>query len=368
MRRETILPRKDYKETIEKLGFAFHDDYWFENAYYRFSMSEIEELEKATRECYDMYCQAVETCLYDEQKLDLLKIPLQLRDAIRRSWEEDDLSLYGRFDFALVHGVPKLFEFNADTPTSLLEASVIQWQWKEERFPSADQFNAIHENLVQSWKDIHSAYLCDKYYFASIADCTEDNATLDYIIATAIEAGLQTYELDIRDVRHCENSLYAPDDSPINCMFKLYPWEIMFEENPEGCMTEMCWIEPLWKSLMSNKAMLPILYEMFPDSPYILPAYFEQGRLRSYCKKPFFSREGANVELCRYGVTLEKSDGEYGKEGYIYQEYVDVPSFLGNYPVLGSWVVGGEACGLGIRETSSRITDNMSRFVPHIIV
>lgn len=173
-------------------------------------MSEIEELEKATRECYDMYCQAVETCLYDEKKLDLLKIPLQLRDAIRRSWEEDDLSLYGRFDFCTGARCSETFWVSRPYADIIAGGLCLSGNGKKNVSRRQISLMPIHENLVQSWKDIHSAYLCDKYYFASIADCTEDNATLDYIIATAIEAGLQTYELDIRDVRHCENSLYAP--------------------------------------------------------------------------------------------------------------------------------------------------------------
>lgn len=368
MERKYISPRPEYQKTIEALGFDFHQDYWLEDAYYRFSEAEIRELEKATRECYQMYCEAAEACLKDDKKLDRLCIPADIREMIRRSWDDDDLSLYGRFDFALVNGVPKLLEFNADTPTSLLEAALIQWQWKEEKFPDADQFNSIQEALVQSWRDIHQIYRCDRYYFASISDCREDNTTLAYLIYTAGLAGLEIHELDIRDIRHIEDSLYAPDNSPINCMFKLYPWETMFEENLEGCTTGMCWIEPLWKALMSNKALLPILYEMFPRSPYILQAYAEPGHLRSYCRKPVFSREGANVELVKNGCILASSGGEYGKEGYVYQDLVEMRSYSMMYPVIGSWVIGGEPAGIGIRETSSLITDNMSRFVPHIII
>ena len=82
-----------------------------------------------------------------------------MRDFIRQSWEDDDLSLYGRFDFAFVDGVPKLLEFNADTPTTLIESSLVQWYWKEDVFPEADQFNSLHEALVRSWRDIHAQYL-----------------------------------------------------------------------------------------------------------------------------------------------------------------------------------------------------------------
>lgn len=371
-----LTPRPDYIQTIEELGFSFHHDYWLEDACYRFTIPEIEALERATKECYDMYCEAVDVCLKDESRLDELCIPLEMRNMIRRSWEEDDLSLYGRFDFALEHGIPKMLEFNADTPTSLLEAAIIQWQWKEQVFPDNDQFNGIHEGLIQSWKDIHQRYQQDVYYFSSISDCEEDNITLAYLLYTAQLAGIKVAEIDLRDISHIDGSLYAGSDEVIaggggdviNCMFKLYPWEQLFELNMDACETEMCWIEPLWKSLMSNKAMLPILYQMFPNSPYILPAYREEGKLRSYCKKPIFSREGANVELIRNGACLENSEGDYGKEGFIYQQLVDIQSCHGQFPVIGSWVIGGEPGGIGIRETPTRITDNMSHFVPHIVI
>lgn len=367
MDRKILTPRPDYIQTVEELGFSFHHDYWLEDACYRFSLAETETIEQATKECYDMYCEAVEICLHDESKLDELCIPIEMRRMIRRSWEEDDLSLYGRFDFVLDHGVPKMLEFNADTPTSLLEAALIQWQWKEQVFPTHDQFNGIHEGLIQSWKDIHERYQQEVYYFSSITDCEEDNITLAYLLYTAQLAGITVAEIDLRDIDHLDGSLYAGNDA-INCMFKLYPWEQMFELNPDACQTEMCWIEPLWKSLMSNKAMLPILYQLFPNSPYILPAYREDGRLSSYCKKPIFSREGSNVELIRNRVCLESSGGDYGKEGYIYQQLVDMQSYHGQFPVIGSWVIGGEPGGMGIRETPTRITDNMSHFVPHIII
>jgi hypothetical protein len=35
--------------------------------------------------------------------------------------------------------------------------------------------------------------------------------------------------------------------------------------------------------------------------------------------------------------------------------------------VLGSWVVDGNAAGLGIRESDGPVTDYWARFVPHYI-
>jgi glutathionylspermidine synthase len=37
----------------------------------------------------------------------------------------------------------------------------------------------------------------------------------------------------------------------------------------------------------------------------------------------------------------------------------------GSFPVIGSWVIGDAAAGIGIREDDGPITRNSSRFVPH---
>lgn len=74
------------------------------------------------------------------------------------------------------------------------------------------------------------------------------------------------------------------------------------------------------------------------------------------------------MELIRNGFCLERTSGEYGEEGYVYQELADLQDYGGKYPILGGWVIGGEACGLGIREQPGRITVDASNFVPHIIV
>ncbi len=64
--------------------------------------------------------------------------------------------LYGRFDFAYDGRNIKMLEYNADTPTGLLEASVAQWLWIEQvsGIANRDQFNSIHEDLIKRWKTI----------------------------------------------------------------------------------------------------------------------------------------------------------------------------------------------------------------------
>jgi glutathionylspermidine synthase len=129
-------------------------------------------------------------------------------------------------------------------------------------------------------------------------------------------------------------------------------------------MNRTQWIEPIWKMILSNKALLAILWELNPGSPYLLPSFLDSPRyLSQWVKKPLLGREGANVTI----NGLESSEGEYGTGRFVYQEYVPLPSFDGAHPVIGSWVVGTESRGIGIRETDNLITDNLARFVPHRI-
>lgn len=267
MERFNMTPRSDYREKIEAIGFDFHGDYWREEAYYRFTPAEIERLEEATREAYRMYCEAAEYIISEKPDFmeRMLQIPAEVCERICESWNRDELSLYGRFDFLLDEkGVPRILEFNADTPTSLLEASVIQWQWKEECFPECDQYNGIHEGLVQSWKDIFPAG--SNIHFVGALDDHEDTGTLQYLASTAMEAGYSTRVLDINSMNLQNGLFYDPSGECIQKCFKLYPWEWMIDESPDGCLAQVEWLEPIWKLVMSNKAILSILYELFPDS------------------------------------------------------------------------------------------------------
>lgn len=371
MKRVKIAPRVNYQDKLKAIDFNFDENYWIEDAYYQFDLIEIYKLEYATNECYRMYIAAVEHVI--KNKLwDKLSIPRYIVPALIESWERDDLSLYGRFDFAYINREFKLLEFNADTPTSIFEASIVQWDWKEELFKDKNQFNSLHENLIESWKTIARDYKLNTIHFTCIEDDVEDMTSTAYLAETATQAGLSTTLFDIKELGYCseDNYFYTPDnEEQIECLFKLYPYEWMlseeFGEHLPFSKTRL--LEPLWKSIMSNKYMLKILSDLFPDSNFILKCSDSPLESGSYCKKPIYSREGANVTLVKGSSILEKSEGEYGEEGYIYQELVEIEAHDGMYPVIGSWIVGGVSCGMGIRENSSRITDNMSYFAPHII-
>lgn len=231
---------------------------------------------------------------------------------------------------------------------------------------------SIHDKLIAKWKELKEYLNPGPLHFSSV-DSLEDYMNLSYMRDVATQAGLETKEVmidhlgwDSQDKKFVDMELYS-----INNIFKLYPWEWLLHEefgkHLGTCLDSTFWIEPPWKMILSNKGILPILWELFPNHPNLLPAYFTDDKLQWFVKKPFYSREGANISMVTDGTEIASSDGEYGEEGYIYQDLALLPKFEDNYPVIGSWVIDGESAGIGIRESKSLITDNMSRFIPHII-
>ena len=370
MERLEIPVRPDFAAKLEAVGLSFHswENYWKEDACYRFSAEQIDEIESVTEELHRMCLLAVEHVV-KTRDFARLGIPEVFWEAITSSWQRREPSLYGRFDLAY-DGVnpPKMLEYNADTPTSLLESAVAQWYWLEDCFPQADQFNSLHERLVARWRELDLP--AQPVHIASIADNEEDWVCTHYLVDTALQAGFAAEHIDLEDIgwNSAARAFVDIEDKQIATLFKLYPWEWMmresFGENIPGSSTRF--IEPLWKSLLACKGILPILWALFPDHPNLLPAYFSSEGLTSYVKKPLFSREGANVELYRDGKQLHAdADGPYGAEGYVYQGLAEIPCFAGKYPVIGAWVVGDEAAGICVREDTTPVTTNQSNFVPH---
>ena len=374
MQRISITPRDDWQQKVESAGLTFHtlengQSYWDESAAYEFTAAEIDTLEAAGNTLQEM-CLAAALHVIDEKRYAELDIPAEAIPAIEWAWENEPPALYGRFDVAY-NGTapPKLLEYNADTPTSLLEAAVIQWSWLEEQYPNADQFNSIHEKLIAKWKDI-DPYLSKPIYFAGL-DNPEDQLTLVYLRDTAQQAGLKTLQMFMEEIgwNDEQQAFVDPDEQHMFSIFKLYPWEAMLQEefgiHAVETYQSTRWIEPIWKMLLSNKGILPILWQLYPDHELLLEAHFDgPHNMRDYVRKPLHSREGANVTVVRDNATIASTDGPYNGP-QIYQALAPDAAFDQRYPVLGLWMVDQECCGMGIRESSGPITDNLSSFVPH---
>jgi glutathionylspermidine synthase len=379
--------RSCWKERAEEFGFKFHtmygQPYWDESAYYQFTLKQIEEeIEQPTEEIHQMCLEVVDKVVSDERWMEKFRIPKQHWDFVRNSWLTGERSLYSRLDLAYGgRGAAKLYENNADTPTSLYETGFWQWLWLEDKVDAgelirqADQFNSLQEKLIDRFFDMHQHHPGEVLHLSCCKDSEEDRGTVQYLEDCAKEAGIHTKFVYIEDIGHGEGGCLTDlDNQVITWLFKLYPWEFMFREAYAELMASagVTWIEPPWKSILSNKALLPLLWQLYPNHPNLLPAYFEEdlssSNLKHYVKKPIFAREGSNVTINVNGEILEASPGPYGDEGFIYQSYYPLPLFGGNFTLIGSWLVNDKPAGISVREDQSRITQDLSRYIPHVIV
>ncbi|MBL8047860.1 MAG: glutathionylspermidine synthase family protein [Chthonomonas sp.] len=379
MRRVACPPRDNWVEIVEAQGLTYHTHegkpYWFESARYEFSAREIAELEQATNDLHALCLSAIDE-IFARDWLERLHIPAKFHDLMRRSWDDDPPAIYGRFDLAYSgEGPPKLLEYNADTPTSLLEAAVIQWRWLADLHPEADQFNSVWEGLVEKWAALKDeGFFPDGCVHFAHERAWEDLMTITLLRDSAEAAELQTRALHMDEIGWNEGTRRFVDASgeEIETLFKLYPWEQMLDDPFMEFVLESYprphWMEPAWKLLLSNKAILPILWELAPGHPNLLPAYDDGPRdLTEFVKKPVFSREGQNIAITTSDAQ-HYQPGEYDEGKSVWQSYARLPEFGGNHAVIGSWVIDGEARGIGVRESDTPITTDLARFVPHLIV
>ncbi|HKK31582.1 MAG TPA: glutathionylspermidine synthase family protein [Alphaproteobacteria bacterium] len=384
MLRVPCAQRPDWRSQAASLGFRFHtiggEAYWDEGAHYRFTLRQIEQdIERPTAEIEAMCLEVVGRACRDEELLRELKIPEDFWNFIADSWARREPPLYGRMDFAYDGcGPAKLYEYNADTPTSLYEAAFFQWIWLEQaraygRVPrDADQYNNIQELLVQTFE---FAGIAGVLHLTSTAGHVEDRGTVHYLEDCARLAGLETAYVPLQQIGMDALGRFTDaDDYVIETLFKLYPWEDVFADEYAAQLpgAGVRWLEPPWKAILSNKGLLSLLWRYFEGHPNLLPAYFEgdpaAAKLRGCVRKPLFSREGANVEWLGLDGERFAVPGPYGAEGCVVQALHPLPRLAGNYAVLGSWVVGGRPAGLGVREDATPVTRDTSRFLPHAIV
>ena len=370
MRREKRQPRANWRQRCEAAGFSFHSmggTYWDESAAYRFSSSQIDHLETVTAEMHQLCLKAAEEAVRSRRFAEFA-IPGAFHELAAQSWREREPTLYGRFDFSWNgEGEPKLLEYNADTPTSLLEASVVQWHWLEDVQKDADQFNSLHEKLIARFQRLAPASGGGVLHLACVKENDEDLGNIEYLRDCALQAGWDARRIAIEDLGWDGARFVDLDEQPVRTLFKLYPWEwLVREEFGQHLLSRPArLIEPAWKMLLSNKALLVLLWELNYGHPNLLPAYFTPQKFGSdYVRKPLLSREGANVTIRSRGVVRQQPGG-YGEEGFVYQGVAPLPAFNGRYPVVGAWIVGDQPAGIGLREDDSPITKNTSRFVPH---
>ncbi|HIP02062.1 MAG TPA: glutathionylspermidine synthase family protein [Campylobacterales bacterium] len=380
-------------EFLKSIDFSWHTDEDDDTPYLVDELIEVSEEEaeayaEAANELYDMYVEAGDYVIENDLLHDI-NIPFNLVEIIKESWENDvHWHLYSRFDFAGgLDGAPiKLLEFNADTPTVLLDTAIAQWAiLKKNKMDEERQFNNIHQAIKENFQRLvtleESVENFGEYYdgwkilFSSIKGAQEDEDTTKYLESIAKEAGFETAFAYLEDVEFSEEDGIFYNDENYEFFFKLVPWEdIAIDEG--GLATILTQIvnnkkaiilNPAYTLMFQSKAFMKILWDLYPNHPLLLETDFEplEG---AHVQKPAFGREGENVTIIDdEGEVFDSKEGHYENFMPVFQEFTEL-----NRDDDGAFYHAGvffayEGCGLGFRKAVRPIIDDDAKFAGHVI-
>jgi len=377
---------------LEKLGFTWHTDSddtsYIADTLVVLNEAEAEAFYAAGNELYNMFVEAgeyvVEHNLFHE-----IGIPFNLIDLVKESWENDvHWHLYGRFDLAGgIDGTPiKLLEFNADTPTAVYETAIVQWAiLKQNGLEEERQFNALYEALLDNFKrlvtleesveDFEEKYGGWKFLFTSIKGNDEEENTVRLLQHIAAEAGYNTEFAYIDEIEFSEEEGIVYAGEAYELWFKLIPWEDIALEEADLAMLlkgiilnqKAIIFNPAYTLMFQSKAMLKILWDLYPEHPLLLESSFDPLSGKHQVVKPFFGREGESIKIVNSdGTVTAENEGEYGNHTMLYQAYTDLPVDTEGSRYQAGLFYAYESCALGFRK-GGLILDNMSKFVGHIV-
>jgi trypanothione synthetase/amidase len=351
--------------------------------YYKADQNLLLNIAGASNELHKMFLHATGYVLENDDLLRHFCIPEVFWSKIRQSWlNEKDLNMTGRFDLAFNGTQIKLFEYNADSAAALFEMSIILEKWAkkinfERTFMSGFQ---LHRILVKNWKKFQSV----RRVHILIDDDQEELMTAYYMQTVLKEANIESKLCILtKDLYWKDSKIIDSDGYEVELVWKLWMWETVFSNyiqcEKQGILNKQIngehpdlhqillhdqikVMEPLWKVITSNKAILPVLWLLYPNHPNLLQSeYALTNDLKQipFVKKPIVGRAGHNVTL--YDVNgesvLGETKGKFIDRSCIYQELFSLTKFDGYYPIIGSWIVNDSFAGFGIREDKKLITD-----------
>ncbi len=284
-------------------GFWLTANNSFASRYLRMGESALGEIRHASNELHAMFMHATDTVLEDDELLSRFGFPPPLWPRIRRSWNNRRNHLItGRLDFSVSDRGIKLYEYNADSASCYMECGRVQGIWSslhgcEEGW---DPGHHLHEALVHSWRKSH---------IEGVLHIMQDNDKEEtyharFMQSAMAEAGITTKVIrGLNALRwNDQGQVVDSEGERILQVWKTWAWETALDQLREECSEddepqlpdmaarskhfsprlvdvlltpEVKVFEPLWSLVPSNKAILPVLYEMYSDHPCLLNTQFE---------------------------------------------------------------------------------------------
>lgn len=355
--------------------------------YYNISVSAEDLLETATDELHGMFMHATDYVLQHPELLEGFGFPDAIVPRIKQSWDNRlNQLITSRFDFALSDKGLKVYEYNCDSASCYMEVGKVQGKWAKHLGlkRGRDAGDNLFKSLRDAWKE---SDLKGKIHVLQDTDQEEDYHAL-YMQEAIEAAGYQCERvIGLSSLRwNHEGVVVDKNNDPVRYVWKTWAWETALEqlrnevsaEGEDSFLDKPQWregevpkladvllrkevmvYEPLWTLIPSNKAILPILWSLFPNHPWLLETSQELSdelKHKGYVAKPIVGRCGANIKLVdENNQVLAKKDGNFGERAYIYQQLWPLPKIGKYYVQICTFTAAGNYAGSGVRVDPSMI-------------
>lgn len=388
------------KDPLQKAYVAANGHFINQDPYQYFTISESaeQELIKATNELHLMYLHATDKVMKDDNLLALFDIPKILWPRLRLSWQRRRHHMItGRMDFCMDERGLKVYEYNADSASCHTEGGLILEQWLKQGYYGTGHNPAegLLDELAGAWK--HSR--ARPFVHIMQDKDLEENYHAKFIQRSLTQAGFESKILfGLDELRwDAAGQLIDADGRLVNCVWKTWAWETAIEQVREVSADEYAAVpirtghpqnevrlidvllrpevlvfEPLWTVIPGNKAILPVLWSLFPHHRYLLDTDFvvndEQAKT-GYAVKPISGRCGNNIDLIGpQDEVLDQTSGQFVDRKNIYQQLWCLPKVDGKYIQVCTFTVGGNYGGTCLRGDSSLVVKKESDIEPLIVL
>ncbi|MEQ9519288.1 MAG: bifunctional glutathionylspermidine amidase/synthase [Parvibaculum sp.] len=366
--------------------------------YFLMSETARKELKRATNELNALFLHATDRVLREPDLLRKFGFPEALLPRIRQSWQNRRThAITGRFDFAMTDKGLKVFEYNIDSASCHMECGRVQGLWAEAHGvdEGVDPGAPLFQMLVRAWQNAHAE---------GVVHIFRDSSQEEIYHARFMRAAIEAAGLEARVVSGVEGLQWGADGrvvdaegTAINWVWKTWAWETALDELREEVESEEQFLseggdphshaprlidvlfdpvvmvfEPLWTLIPSNKAILPVLWEMMPNHPYLLEASFELTdtlRENGYVAKPIVGRCGHNIKLVSaQDKVLAETGGAFDDRDMIYQALFKLPKHEGLNVQVCTFSVDGYDAGACVRCDPSLVIQSESDLLPLRVV
>lgn len=379
---------------VASSGHALTGDAGNSHKYFCLSETAFSELKRATNELHHLFMRATDYVLKDDKLLQHFNIPSALWPKIRGSWNNRKNSMItGRFDFCISETGLRVYEYNADSASCYLETARLQAEWashygcKIGRSPG----EKLYSYLVRAWR---AQGIKDVLHIMQDVDVEETYHAL-FMKSAMEEAGIIVKILQgVTDLHWSKGNIVDSEGIPIKQVWKTWAWETALDQirdeleehdaaeivlnssSPPRLVDvllrpEVMVHEPLWTLIPSNKAILPVIWMLFPDRPYLLNSQFEltDALLKSgYVEKPIVGRCGENIVITDTDYIIGQTDGRFGNRKRIYQSLFRLPTIDKMNVQICTFAVAGSFGGACVRVDSSLVIRGESDVMPLRIV